>query len=252
MSTQAFLRLTACELLKLGRTPAFTIPTLVLPAMFFAFFGLPQAERLIGGIPGCRYLLVSYSTFAVMSVGLFAFGVSVAAERESGWSRLLRFSPVSPMLHLFSKFAVATLFAAASVLVLLGLVELTTEHCVDFVLTTVLLSGVLPGVITFSALGMAIGYLCPPPSASAMANVIFLPLAFASGLFIPLEYLPAPVQRIALSLPPYHLAVLGWARIGAIDGGRLVVSMLAVLSFIVLFVLLARLAYLQEQSREYE
>jgi ABC-2 type transport system permease protein len=74
--------------------------------------------------------------------------------------------------------------------------------------TAKLASTLVAGSGPFSAMGLAIGYFIGPNSAPAVINLIYLPLSFASGLGIPFPFLPRVVQRIAVFLPPYHLAQL--------------------------------------------
>jgi ABC-2 type transport system permease protein len=63
----------------------------------------------------------------------------------------------------------------------------------------------LIAMLPFTALAVAIGYLAKgPQSASPIINLIFFPMAFGSGLFIPLDGLPKVVQDIAPFLPAYH------------------------------------------------
>jgi ABC-2 type transport system permease protein len=52
-------------------------------------------------------------------------------------------------------------------------------------------------------------------AAPAVANLIYLPLSFASGLFMPLSQLPSFVQQVAPYLPSYHYAQLAWSAVGA-------------------------------------
>jgi ABC-2 type transport system permease protein len=60
----------------------------------------------------------------------------------------------------------------------------------------------LVGVAAFAALGMAVAGMCPSASAaSAVANAIILPMAFVSGVFIPLEDPPAWLATIGNVLP---------------------------------------------------
>ena len=73
------------------------------------------------------------------------------------------------------------------------------------------------GAIPFCALGLGLGYFAGPNSAPAIVNLIYLPMAFASGLWIPFEMLPPVVKAIAPFLPPYHL---GQLALGAIGAGR--------------------------------
>jgi ABC-2 type transport system permease protein len=54
-----------------------------------------------------------------------------------------------------------------------------------------------------------------PGAAGPMTNLIYLPLAFGSGLFLPLESVPPAVQQLAPALPSYHLGRLAWGAVGA-------------------------------------
>lgn len=251
MNADALTQLVTCELKRLWRIPAFSIPTLVLPSLFFLLFGVPHADQLIDGMPAGQYLLISYGTFAVMSVGMFAFGASLASEREHGWSNLIRIASVPPALYLGSKLIVATLFAAATIVVLLLFAALNTMGSVNAEVVRVLMICVLPGVVTFSALGMVIGYLCAAHSAAAVANIVFIPLAFASGLFVPLQALPTVLQHLAPFLPSFHLAMIGWSQLaGRQDEVSLAIVMM--IGYTTAFLLLALWAYQREEAREYE
>ncbi len=46
----ALVYIIRCEIIKLLRIPAFSIPTLLFPIMFFAFFGLPNIGNTFNGI----------------------------------------------------------------------------------------------------------------------------------------------------------------------------------------------------------
>jgi hypothetical protein len=75
----------------------------------------------------------------------------------------------------------------------------------------VLLAGSLP----FTLLGLAAGFVTSGRVAPAVLNAVFIPMAVASGLWMPLEFLADIVQRAAPLLPTYHLAQLG---LGLLDG----------------------------------
>jgi ABC-2 type transport system permease protein len=75
--------------------------------------------------------------------------------------------------------------------------------------TAAKLVGILvAGSIPFSAMGLAIGYFAKPNSAPAVVNLIYLPMSFCSGLWIPLFLLPHGLQTLAKFLPSYHLSQL--------------------------------------------
>ena len=104
--------------------------------------------------------------------------------------------------------------------------------------------------VTIIALGFAIGYLCGPNVAPAVANLVYLPLTFASGLFMPLSQLPGFVRSIAPYLPAYHYGQLGWSALGA-NTERLPVSLAWLAGYTLLFLAIAIRAYQREESRKF-
>ena len=78
-----------------------------------------------------------------------------------------------------------------------------------------LLGTLVAGSLPFSAMGLAIGYFVGPNSAPAAINLIYLPMSFCSGLWVPYMFLPKFMQQIALALPPYHLSQLALGTVGA-------------------------------------
>jgi ABC-2 type transport system permease protein len=68
-------------------------------------------------------------------------------------------------------------------------------------------------------LGQAFGYALGPNSAPVVLNLVYLPMAFASGLWIPIHQLPGFLQALAPYLPAYHLGQLALSTIGAHAGG---------------------------------
>jgi ABC-2 type transport system permease protein len=240
-----------CEILKLVRVPMFALPTFVFPILFFAMFGLPHRGTTLGGIDAGAYLMASYGAYAVMSVALLAFGVAVAAERGLGWNRLLRATPLRPLTLFAAKVATALLCGAAALCGLFAFgavvagVRLPAARWLELGGVTVL------GMIPFVALGLCIGYLAGPNSATAVANLIFLPLSFASGLFLPLDFLPDLLRKVAPYLPSYHTAQLGWGVLGAGDGKGLGYHLLWLAGYTAVFLALALVAYRRDEGQNF-
>ncbi|HET9265833.1 MAG TPA: ABC transporter permease [Vicinamibacterales bacterium] len=203
------------ELLKLVRMPVYAIPSIAFPVMFYALFGLVFGGRSAGSVSMSTYLIATYGAFGVIGAALFGFGVGVAVERGQGWMLLKRATPMPPLAFFTGKLFVCTLFSAAIVLLLMALGILAGG--VRLPVSTLLALGgtLILGAIPFCALGLAAGYLTGPNSAPAIVNLLYLPMAFASGLWIPMEALPAFIKSIAPFLPAYHLAQLALRTIGA-------------------------------------
>jgi ABC-2 type transport system permease protein len=78
-----------------------------------------------------------------------------------------------------------------------------------------LVSTLVAGSLPFCAMGLALGYFTGPNSATGVINLIYLPLSFLSGLWVPLMFLPKILRQFAHALPPYHLAQLALSTVGA-------------------------------------
>src|SRR6201987_5435495 len=203
------------EFLKLLRLSIYSLSTILFPVMFYVLFGLLlNRGHEQGGVMVAAYLMATYGTFGVMGASLFGFGVGLAGERGLGWLEVKRASPMPPSAYFAAKTVVCMAFSLIIVLTLLTLgfvfggVHLGLAQTVKLVGTLVLGAG------TFCAMGMAIGYFAGPTSAPAIVNLLYLPLSFASGLWIPIDMLPRLLQRLAPALPPYHLGQLALGVVG--------------------------------------
>ena len=214
-----FVALARTELLRLLRNRALLVPALLLPIIFFALWGLPNARYTLGGVNAGRYMLVSYSAYSLISTALFGFGVAVAAERASGWWRQLRITPAAPALVFGAKITAALLMGLLSVLALCLFAGVVGHIWLGGADLSRVLLRLLPGMVPFALLGLALGLLAPPDAAGGVANLIALPMLFASGIFVPLDTAPDFIRSLAPYLPAYHYGQLGWAAIGARPAG---------------------------------
>jgi ABC-2 type transport system permease protein len=219
------------ELLKRLRMRSVALLTIGFPVMFYLFFGVANRAAHIGNVNAAKYILVSYACFGLLGAALSAFGVSLAIERGEGWLELKQASPMPPFAHLLARLVNCVLF---SVIILAALVTLgITLADVHFTalelakLTGVLLAGVIP----FAALGMVIGLTAKSNSAVGVVNMIYLPLSYCSGLWMPIQFLPTPIQKIAPFLPTYHFAQLAQGTIHAAQSGSTFVHWQALIGF---------------------
>lgn len=202
---QILLKETKYEFLKLFRTRSFSLSVIGFPVMFYVFFGLAN-HGAPGGIDISKYLLAGYACSGMISAALYGVGVGIASERAAGWLELKRASPMPPLAYLVAKCVTAQAFGVIVVAVLL-LLNLAVGHAhVTPVETVLLLLMPLAGAIPFAAMGLLIALLVPPNAASGIVNLIYMPMAVMSGLWIPLSMLPHWLRVIAPVLPAYHLS----------------------------------------------
>jgi ABC-2 type transport system permease protein len=110
----------------------------------------------------------------------------------------------------------------------------------------------MAAAIPFGAIGLALGYIARPNSAPAVVNLIYLPLSFCSGLWIPIFLLPKFLQQIARILPPFHISqlalrVLGMSR----ETGPITGHVQALAGFTLLFLGLAVVLYRRDEGQLY-
>jgi ABC-2 type transport system permease protein len=243
---------TWAEFLKLWRVPAFTLTSLFLPVMFYAFIGVGQAsQKIFPNVTFGAYFLASMAVYSVANVMIFSFGISVATERGMKMDVLQRATPMPPLIYLLSKCITALFFAALTLVVLFPFAYIAGHVRLDPSAWVNLASRVLLGSIPFIALGFAIGYLSGPNSAVAVVNLIYLPTAFASGLFFPKQLLPQFIQQIAPYLPLHFFGQLGWDAVGAPTDGNVTTDWLYLVGYGVLFFVVALWAYRREESRKF-
>ena len=200
---------TRATLLVYWRVPAFFIFSMALPVMFYLFFGLPYAhQRLPDGTLAGTVYMAHMAAYAVSSVLVFNIGIGRANNRAQKLDLLQRAMPLPTWIAILADGIAATAVALVSVIVLSviatagGGVSLSPEGWVLLPIRLVL------GALPLLGLGLAIGYGSGPNAAPALCNLIYLPLSFASGLFVPLRSLPDFIHKVAPYLPTYHYSQL--------------------------------------------
>lgn len=213
---RSYLQEAKCEALRMLREPAFCLPVIGFPVLFYLLFGVLLDK---GEGKAAQYLLATYGAFGVIGAGLFGFGVSIAVDREKGLLRLKRALPVPPGAMLLAKMAMAMLFAAIISLVLATIASTVAGVALEpsqwirlFVINVI-------GVLPFCALGLYVGTLVGGNAAPALLNMLYLPMAFLSGLWLPLTMLPGFLSTIAPAWPAYHLGQLALKVVG-FDAGQ--------------------------------
>jgi ABC-2 type transport system permease protein len=207
-SLRIYSKETKYEFLKLLRAKSFSLAVIGFPLMFYVIFGLANRHAVQGNVNVAKYILGGYACFGLVGAALFGIGVGLASERAAGWLELKRASPMPPMAYLFAKCITAVAFgiiivsALTTLAVTMGGVSLSSVELIKMLGLTIV------GAISFASMGLLLALVVPANAASGIVNLIYLPMSFMSGLWVPIQYLPRWLQRIAPALPTYHLAQL--------------------------------------------
>jgi ABC-2 type transport system permease protein len=208
------------EFLKMLRLRAFSLSVVGFPVMFYFLFGVANRHT-----EWARYLLASYSCFGMVGASLFGLGAGIAMERLQGWLELKQASPMPRLAYLAAKTVSCSAFALIIVVLLvtlgvtLGGVSMTAAEVLK-------LAGItLAGAVPFASMGLLLSLVMPATAAPGIINLIYLPMSFASGLWMPLSMLPHWMQKMAPALPTYHysqlaLSIFGYAQPGSSVSGH--------------------------------
>lgn len=219
MST-GYLLLEVKRALRAGR---FLIFTLALPVLMFLFLSNIAG---VGGTQQKAGLMVGMITWGAFSAALFA-GARVAIERDAGWQRQLRLTPLTGAGYLTAKGVVGMVVALPAV-VLVPLIGALAEGIrLDFGQWAQVTLGVWLAVIPFALLGLLLGQYGTADSMQAVTGVLMMVLAMFGGLWVPLSALPGLFSGIARILPTYWMSQVGRSALGSSDDMLTAVLVLA-------------------------
>ncbi len=190
--------------LELLRYPAFSVPTLGFPALFFLLFVSPRDDA------DPTLLLASFAGFAVLAVAFFQFGVGIAVERESPWEWFVRTLPLRLRTRFAARVLSAAVFGLASSALVVAAALTTTDASLAPRRAAALAGALALGSVPFALLGIALGYWVSPRGALPVANVLYLLLSFLGALWTTPAHLPSAAASISPAVPTRPFGEVLW------------------------------------------
>jgi ABC-2 type transport system permease protein len=247
-----YLKEAKYEFLKYLRLRVYTLSVLSFPIMFYVLFGLVlNAKESIGAIRVPTFLIATYGTFGVMGASLFGTAAGLASDRGLGWLEVKRASPMPPFAYFAAKVTTSFIFSTIIVVVLFVLGITMGGVRMPAASLAKLLGTLVVGSLPFSAMGLALGYFTGPNSAPPTINLIYLPMSFCSGLWVPFMFLPKVVQKIALVLPSYHLSQLALGVVGSGTHEPSIRHWEVLAAFTMICLGVARIGFQRDQEKMY-
>lgn len=199
------------EIKRAVRAGRFLIFTVAFPVLMFIFLSGVYGN---GSADQRTVLMVNMTTWGAFAAALFA-GARVAIERDAGWQRQLRLTPLTGGGYLGGK-GVVGMVVALPAIILVPLIGAFGEgvhlNAGQWVQVTV---GVWVSVIPMVLLGLLLGQYGTADSMQAITGVLMLILAMFGGLWVPLDVLPGFFSSVAHILPTYWMNQIGANAIGS-------------------------------------
>lgn len=247
-TARIFLQETRLEFMRALRTRTFSLSSIGFPVMFYVLFALVMNRGAVShGVDIGKYMLGGYAVFGMVGAALFGIGVGLATEINAGWLELKRASPMPPIAYLLAKCITAMAFGLIIVSILCGLgiafghVHLSLPEYVQMLGITMV------GAVPFTACGLVLALLVPANAVPGVVNMIYLPMSFLSGLWIPVFLLPHWMRALAPWMPTYHLSQLMLGIYGYQNTDRAITHWLALLGFTCVLLGIAAISF---QRRE--
>lgn len=202
------------ELHRASRNRRYLMTAVVFPVMFYALFtGVLQGGGADptsgGGLVWKTYYMVSMAAYGAIGAALGG-AIVIATERRSGWTRLLKTTPLPPVGYVAGKLIVSYVATLPSIgLVLLAGAVLNRVDLAPAAWLEIYAS-IIVGALPFAALGLLLGYLFDANSAQGGMMITYFALAILGGLWVPVSNMTGVLVTIAHVLPAYHLGNLGW------------------------------------------
>jgi ABC-2 type transport system permease protein len=191
---RAFGLLVASEIKIAIRRPVGLLIAVGIPFALLVIFGsIPATTRpsqALGGISFFNLYVPTLMVFVLIAVGLAGLPQQLAVYRQQGVLRRMSTTPVPPSWLLAAQTTVSLILAVIGIGILLGAgagaYGLALPHDVGGYLVS-LLALVLTATATIG-LGLLVAATAKSPQiAQALTAVLFYPLAFFSGLYVPLQ-----------------------------------------------------------------
>lgn len=172
----------------------------IFPPMLFLLLGAVYSGR-IDGFKAADVLLVGLVGYGCANTAFAGLAITVVIRRESGVLKRVRATPLPPVTYLAavltSTLVVFVLQTALTFVLGVTLYGASGPESWPGVVLTVLL-----GVAAFAGLGFgATALIRSSEGASAVVNLVLLPMAFLSGSFGPTRHYPEVLRWVADALP---------------------------------------------------
>ncbi|QUL57972.1 ABC transporter permease [Paenibacillus tritici] len=219
------------ELLRIIRNPYYVFWSLLMPIMFYFIFTRVVNTGTEDTGQWQAHYLMSMAAFSVMGSAIMTLGIRLVQEQTQGWNTFIRITPLPSSVYFLGKMFGQSVMHLFSILCIFSAGYLING--VSLSAAEWLFSGLwlLAGSVPFLALGTIIGSMKRVDTASGVSNVLYMGLAVAGGMWMPLDIMPALMQKIGRWLPSYNYGDGAWAIVnGGSPQWRAVVVLLGYLA----------------------
>jgi ABC-2 type transport system permease protein len=169
-------------------------------------FRLESAQVEDESLKAIQYITPGLLGWAIATGAMFGAALTLVTWRQKKLLRRLRLSPVGVSTIAGARVLVSIVIALVQTAIFIGVASIPYFGLQLSAYWWMSIPLIVIGTLAFLSLGLLAGsFSKTPEAATAIANLIVLPMAFLSGAFFPLEGAPAWLQTISKFMPLRHL-----------------------------------------------
>lgn len=205
-------RLLLLEIVRTLRDPKYLALAVAAPVGFYLLFAtiFGSGRAIPGQLPGVIEIAMAMAAFGAIWSAISATGPRLAEERQIGWIRQLRSMPVPGWTVLLAKVAASLMMALPSVILVCAVAVLAKGASLTPAQWVSIVVAIWLGSVAFSLLGVLLGVLLPGEAAYPASYGLYLAGSAVGGLWVPPSVLPGGMHAVAVWMPTFNLANLGW------------------------------------------
>jgi ABC-2 type transport system permease protein len=169
-------------------------------------FQLTTAQVEDKSLKAIQYIAPGLLGWAIASGAAFGAAITLVTWRKDKLLRRLRLAPISTASVVTARLGVSLAVAMIQLAVFLAI---ATRPYFGLKLTAswwMAIPVVAAGTLAFMSIGLLTGAVAKSQqAATAIANLIILPMAFLGGAFIPLDFAPAWIRDVSYAMPLRYL-----------------------------------------------
>jgi ABC-2 type transport system permease protein len=199
------------ELLRTLRNRRFLIFSLIFPLILFLAIAGPNKNAVEDGISLPLYFMTGMAAWGSMNA-VISSGARIAAERQAGWTRQMRITPLTPRAYFSAKILSGYMMALFSIAVM-AIAGSIVGVRLDAAQWLTMIGLLLVGLIPFAVMGIMLGHLVSVDSLGPTIGGLTSLLALLGGAFGPLVTSGA-LFTVVKCLPSYWLVQAGKSALG--------------------------------------
>lgn len=235
------------EILRTFRNRGFLIITMAMPVVLYFAIAPGNKNNPVENMPFSLYFMVGMAAYGAL-FAVFSPTSRIALDRNRGWTRQVRITPLSTASYMTAKVITAYTVALPALILLyiagtiLG-VRLSAAHWLE--MTGLILVALLP----FIVMGILVGHTARPDAMPAVIGGLVLIFALFGGAFGEFFNSSSVMLKVIKALPSYYLVQAGKGAAHGSDAGWPTEGWIVVAAWLVVMIALVVPAYRRDTRR---